>query len=56
MSLNNESLRLADLGRRQQALATIEQATGSYRQLVQARPDAFFLPDLPYRWTTSPSG
>ena len=44
-SLNNQSLRLADLGRREEALAAIEQATGIYRQLAEARPDAF-LPDL----------
>ena len=39
------SNRLADLGRREEALAAIEQAAGIYRQLAQARPDAF-LPDL----------
>ncbi len=45
MSLNNQSNRLAGLGRREEALAAIEQATGIYRQLAEARPDAF-LPDL----------
>jgi len=39
------SNRLGDLGRREEALAAIEQATGIYRQLAEARPDAF-LPDL----------
>ena len=39
------SNRLADLGRREEALAAIEQAAGIYRQLAQARPDAF-LPNL----------
>ena len=45
MSLNNQSACLADLGRREEALAAIEEAVGIYRQLAQARPDAF-LPDL----------
>ena len=45
MSLTNESGRLADLGRREEALAVIEQATGIYRQLAEARPDAY-LPKL----------
>ena len=39
------SNRLADLGRREEALAAIEQAADIYRQLAEARPDAF-LPDL----------
>jgi len=39
------STRLADLGRREEALAAIEEATGIYRQLATARPDAF-LPNL----------
>ena len=39
------SNRLSALGRREQALAVIEEAAGIYRQLAQARPDAF-LPDL----------
>ena len=45
MSLNNQSGRLADLGRREEALAAIEEAVAIYRQLAEARPDAF-LPDL----------
>jgi hypothetical protein len=36
--------RLAELGRREEALAASEEAAGLYRQLAQARPDAF----LPY--------
>ena len=44
-SLNNLSNRLADLGRREEALAAIEQAVTIRRQLAEARPDAF-LPDL----------
>ena len=44
-SLNNLSLRLADLGRREDALAAIEEATGLRRELAAARPDAF-TPDL----------
>ena len=39
------SNRLADLGRREEALAAIEEAAGIYRQLAQARPGAF-LPNL----------
>jgi len=45
MSLNNLSLRLADLGRRVPALEAIEEAVEISRRLAQARPDAF-LPDL----------
>ena len=45
MSLNNQSLRLADLGRREEALAAIQEAVTIRRQLAEARPDAF-LPDL----------
>ena len=44
-SLNNLSVRLAGLGRREEALAAIEEATGLYRELARARPDAF-APDL----------
>ena len=44
-SLNNLSVRLADLGRREDALAAIEEAAGIYRELAAARPDAF-RPDL----------
>ena len=40
-SLNNLSLRLADLGRREDALAAIEEAAGIRRELAAARPDAF---------------
>ncbi|HEY6310674.1 MAG TPA: tetratricopeptide repeat protein [Streptosporangiaceae bacterium] len=39
------SNRLADLGRREEALAAIEEAVTIYRQLAEARPDAF-LPGL----------
>ena len=39
------SNRLGDLGRREEALAASGEATGIYRQLAQARPDAF-LPNL----------
>ncbi|HEY6795110.1 MAG TPA: tetratricopeptide repeat protein, partial [Kineosporiaceae bacterium] len=45
MSLNNLSNRLADLGRREEALAAITEATEALRELAAARPDAF-LPDL----------
>ena len=44
-SLNNLSLRLADLGRWEEALAAIEEAVGVYRELVRTQPDAF-KPDL----------
>jgi tetratricopeptide (TPR) repeat protein len=44
-SLNNQSLRLADLERWEEALAAIEQAVAIRIQLAEARPDAF-LPDL----------
>ena len=40
-----ESNRLADLGRREEALAAIEEAVRIRRELAQARPDVF-LPDL----------
>ena len=36
---------MADLGRREEALAAIEEAAAIYRRLAEARPDAF-LPDL----------
>ena len=45
MSLNNLSNRLADLGRREEALAAIQEAVAIYRELAAARPDAF-RPDL----------
>ena len=44
-SLNNLSVRLADLGRREEALAAIEEAVTIHRELAAARPDAF-RPDL----------
>ena len=43
--LINLSNWLSRLGRREQALAAIEEAVTAYRQLADARPDAF-LPDL----------
>ena len=43
--LNNYANLLGDLGRREEALAAIEEAAGIYRDLAQARPDAF-RPDL----------
>jgi len=43
--LNNQSLRLAELGRREDALAAGEEAVALYRELAAARPDAF-RPDL----------
>ena len=45
MSLNNLSLRLGDLGWREEALTAIQEATEVYRELAAARPDAF-RPDL----------
>src|SRR5664280_383052 len=45
MSLNNQSNRLADLGRREDALTAVAEAVGHYRALAAARPDAF-LPNL----------
>jgi hypothetical protein len=44
-SLNNLSVRLGRLGRREDALAAIEEAVTAYRRLAEDRPDAF-LPDL----------
>ncbi len=44
-SLNELSVRLADVGRREDALAASREATGLYRELAEARPDAF-RPDL----------
>jgi tetratricopeptide (TPR) repeat protein len=43
--LNDLSLRLADLGRREDALAAIDEAVEVYRELAAARPAAF-RPDL----------
>ena len=45
MSLTNLSLRLADLGRREDALAVSQEAVGIYRELAAARLDVF-RPDL----------
>ena len=45
MSLNNQSSCLSDLGRREEALAVIEEAVTAYRELARTRPDAF-LPGL----------
>jgi hypothetical protein len=41
-SLNNLSVSLADLGRRQDALATIEEAAQVYRGLAARWPDAYY--------------
>jgi tetratricopeptide (TPR) repeat protein len=40
-SLNNLSLGLAGLGRQEEALAAVEEATQVYRELAGARPDEF---------------
>ena len=45
MSLNNLSVRLGELGRREEALAAIHEATTLYRRLADQHPDAY-LPDL----------
>ncbi|HSV65622.1 MAG TPA: trypsin-like peptidase domain-containing protein [Mycobacteriales bacterium] len=45
MSLNNLSVRLGELGRREEGLAAVEEAVRIRRRLAEARPDAF-LPDL----------
>ncbi|GID30949.1 hypothetical protein [Paractinoplanes brasiliensis] len=39
------AVRLANAGRQEQALASAEEATGIYRRLAAANPDAY-LPDL----------
>ncbi|MFE1466605.1 P-loop NTPase, partial [Nocardiopsis dassonvillei] len=44
-SLNNQSNRLGDVGRREEALEAITEAVGHYRTLAEQRPDVF-LPDL----------
>ncbi|MFE6782139.1 ATP-binding protein [Streptomyces sp. NPDC057680] len=44
-SLNNQSNRLADLGRREEALTAITRAVDTYQTLADRQPDAF-LPDL----------
>jgi hypothetical protein len=54
-ALNNLSIRLAGLGRREEALAAIEEATGVYRELAAARPDAF-RPDLAASLTNLSNG
>jgi tetratricopeptide (TPR) repeat protein len=43
--LNTRAVLLGDLGRREEALTAIEEAVTAYRQLADARPDAF-LPNL----------
>ncbi|HEY0169173.1 MAG TPA: tetratricopeptide repeat protein [Jatrophihabitans sp.] len=40
-ALNNLSIRLADLGRREEALIAITEATDHYRALATAQPEAF---------------
>ncbi|MGW6932823.1 tetratricopeptide repeat protein [Lentzea sp. NPDC054927] len=45
MGLNNLSVRLGELGRREEGLAAINEAVEVYRRLAEQRPDAF-LPDL----------
>ena len=58
MSLNNLAVRLGDLGRREDALAAIQEAVTIYRELAAARPDAFrpdlarSLNNLAIRWPT----
>jgi hypothetical protein len=39
-SLNNLSVDLGDLGRREEGLTAITEAVGVYRRLAEARPDA----------------
>ena len=55
MSLNNLAVQLADLGRREDALAAIREAAGIYRELAAARPDVF-RPDLAMSLTNLSSG
>ena len=45
ISLSNLAVRLAGVGRLEDALAAAEEATGIHRELAEARPDAF-RPDL----------
>ncbi|MFF3002242.1 tetratricopeptide repeat protein [Kitasatospora sp. NPDC057940] len=45
MSLNNLSIRLGDMGRREEGLTVIQEATDHYHALAEANPDAH-LPDL----------
>jgi hypothetical protein len=42
--LNNQSSRLSELGRREEALAVIEEAVTIRRQLADARPHVFSAP------------
>ncbi|MGW5218774.1 tetratricopeptide repeat protein, partial [Nocardia sp. NPDC004085] len=44
-SLNNVSIRLGELGRREEALTAAEEAVGIYQVLAERHPDAY-LPDL----------
>ncbi|MEU0047789.1 tetratricopeptide repeat protein [Streptomyces werraensis] len=48
MSLNNLSVRLGDVGRREEGLTAIQEAVGHYRALAKANPDAY----LPYLATS----
>jgi Tetratricopeptide repeat len=41
MSLNNLSVRLGELGRREEALAVSQEAVTVRRELVRRRPDAY---------------
>lgn len=45
LSLNNLSLRLSEVGRREEGLAACEEAVTIYRRLTQTTPAAY-LPDL----------
>ncbi|MFI9724679.1 ATP-binding protein, partial [Streptomyces sp. NPDC052396] len=45
MSLNNLSVDLGEVGRREEGLAAIREAADHYRALAEANPDAY-LPDL----------
>ncbi|MGC4799214.1 hypothetical protein ACLQ3H_34500, partial [Micromonospora saelicesensis] len=44
-SLNNLSIRMGELGRRDEGLAVSEEATAIYRRLTEANPAAY-LPNL----------
>ena len=48
MSLNTLSNQLDGLGRREEALAAIQEATGIYRKLAAVRPEVF-RPDAGHR-------
>lgn len=43
--LNNLAISLADIGKRETALRSVEELVAIYRKLAEARPDAF-IPDL----------